>query len=157
MTVSVINRVIPIERIQAALVENNKVTKRERKLNLTLTVLLLIGINLWAQLSVKNALHKLTKGVRFVWGAGDVAPPSESALCYRRYQVGAEVLQSLFKAVCRPIATENTPGAFLFGLRLMAIDGSTESVPDSEANRRVYGKISNGKGEGGILRCRPSI
>ena len=37
----------------------------------------------------------------------------------------------LFRRICRPIATEETPGAFLFGLRLMAIDGTREDLADT--------------------------
>jgi hypothetical protein len=41
---------------------------------------------------------------------------------------------ALYERLARPIATAQTPGAFRFGLRLMALDGSVEAVPDSLAN-----------------------
>lgn len=40
----------------------------------------------------------------------------------------------LFQRLCRPLATPQTRGAFLFGLRLMAVEGTTEDVPDTPAN-----------------------
>lgn len=138
---------VPQEAIREALAANGKQTQRQRKLNLELTTLLLIGMQLWSQLSIKNALHKLMRGLQLVWPKA-VEIPTAGALCYRRYQLGAGVMQTLFRRVCRPIATEETIGAFAFGLRLMALDGSTESVPDTPANRRAFGKRKGGHGEG---------
>ncbi len=45
----------------------------------------------------------------------------------------------LFELVARPMATPQTPGAFLQGLRLMAVDGTVFDLPDTEANARVFG------------------
>jgi hypothetical protein len=52
----------------------------------------------------------------------------------------------LFHQVCRPRATPQTPGAFRFGLRLMALDGTVEDVPDSPANGRAFGRPHSGRG-----------
>jgi Transposase DDE domain len=45
----------------------------------------------------------------------------------------------LFQLVVSPLATEKTPGAFVGGLRIMAIDGSVFDIPDSAENARVFG------------------
>lgn len=45
----------------------------------------------------------------------------------------------LFKRIVRPLATLETPGAFLGGLRVMAVDGTVLDIPDSKANARVFG------------------
>ena len=47
--------------------------------------------------------------------------PDKSALCLARYRLGARPLALLFKHVCQPIATAQTPGAFIFGYRLVSI------------------------------------
>jgi len=49
------------------------------------------------------------------------------------------VISRLFELVARPLATAQTPGAFLQGLRLMAVDGTVFDLPDTEANARVFG------------------
>lgn len=46
----------------------------------------------------------------------------------------------------RPLATEETPGAFLVGLRVMAVDGTVLDVPDSFANAKVFGYPSSRPG-----------
>jgi hypothetical protein len=43
------------------------------------------------------------------------------------------------------LAKPDTPGAFAFGLRLMAIDGTLEDVNDTPANAEYFGRISEGK------------
>lgn len=48
-------------------------------------------------------------------------------------------MQQLFEQVVRPLATPQVPGAFLNGLRLMAVDGTLLDLPDSTANARVFG------------------
>ena len=48
-------------------------------------------------------------------------------------------MSQLFVRTVRPLATPETPGAFLGGLRVMAVDGTLLDVPDSQANARVFG------------------
>jgi hypothetical protein len=44
------------------------------------------------------------------------------------------------------LKTLYTSGAFLFGLRLMAIDGTSEDVPDTEANAKAFGRHTSARG-----------
>jgi len=48
-------------------------------------------------------------------------------------------MSQLFKLVARPLGTAQTPGVFLFGLRVMAVDGTVLDVPDTPANAKVFG------------------
>ncbi len=48
-------------------------------------------------------------------------------------------MSRLFDSIVRPLATPETPGTFLGGLRVMAVDGTVLDVPDSEANAKVFG------------------
>jgi hypothetical protein len=43
------------------------------------------------------------------------------------------------------MATEQTNGAFRFGLRLMAIDGTLDEVADTPANAQYFGRMNSGK------------
>ncbi len=64
-------------------------------------------------------------------------------LCYRRMTLGLGVLRRLLRQVCRSIASAQTPGAFAFGLRLMAIDSTREDVPDTPAHAAFFGRLHN--------------
>lgn len=46
---------------------------------------------------------------------------------------------------CKPLAQPQTPGAFAFGLRLMAIDGTYEDVADTKANATYFGRRCSGE------------
>jgi hypothetical protein len=69
-------------------------------------------------------------------------PVTDAALSYRRYQLGTKPFVTLFRAICKPMASLETKGAFLFGLRLMAIDGTVEDVADTPENARTFGRQS---------------
>jgi hypothetical protein len=54
---------------------------------------------------------------------------------------------ALFHRVCRPMATSQTRGAFLFGLRLMAIDGTVEDIPDTPEKAAFFGRQHGSRGD----------
>jgi hypothetical protein len=70
--------------------------------------------------------------------------------CYERW---VAPVRRLFEQTVRLLATPQTPGAFYKGWRLMALDGSVFSVPDSDANAAAFGRPDGGRGEG----ARPQI
>jgi len=141
-----LDRAIPRATITAVLREVDAEAVRERKLTMTAVVLVLIAMNLYTHLPIGAVLRTLGRGLRFIWPEPEIALPGKSALSYRRYQLGARPLAALFRRVCRPLATPATPGAFRFGLRLMAIDGTVEDAPDTPANARAFGRHDGGRG-----------
>ena len=52
------------------------------------------------------------------------------------------------------MATSETPGAFLFGLRLMAVDGTVEDVPDTPANAAAFGRQKGSRGDSAFPQLR---
>ena len=54
--------------------------------------------------------------------------PCKSSITEARQRIGAQVMCRLFHLVVSPLSTEKTPGAFLGGLRIMAMDGSVLGV-----------------------------
>lgn len=143
--VEAINRVLPVQEIKAALDAENIQTSRVRKLNLLVTVLIIVGMNLYPFLSIGHVMQKMARGLRFIWPDPNYDVVKDSALSYRRYQVSPRVMVRLFRQICRPIATPDTKGAFLFGLRMMAIDGTEETIPDTPANEAVFGRHHTGR------------
>lgn len=140
LTVEALSRAIPQDTIRAVLQQAVAGQTRERKLSLPLVVWLVIALHLYTTLPISGVLAKLARGLRLLWPDPLIVLPTDSALTYRRYQVGARPLALLFRQVCHPIATQATRGAFLFGLRLMALDGTVEDVPDTPANAAVFGR-----------------
>ncbi|NJN99871.1 MAG: IS4 family transposase [Anaerolineales bacterium] len=141
-----IENIVPRATIAAVLAAEGRLTARERKLNLLVTVLLIIMMNLYTADSIGAVLEKMAQGLRYIWPDPDYQVPNASAVSYRRDQVGARPVVALFHQVCRPLAEPDTPGAFLFGLRLMALDGTTEDVPDTPANAAAFGRHESDRG-----------
>ncbi len=146
VTVEALARAIPQSAIHRALTQHGMAVERERKLTLGLTVWLVIALHLYPTVSIGGVLRKLARGLRFIWPDPTLPLPGDSALAYRRAQLGAPPVVTLFQQVCQPIATPQTRGAFLFGLRVMALDGTTEDVPDTPANAAVFGRHISGRG-----------
>ena len=142
-----IGQAVPMAEIRAVLQEEGAEDRRERKLNMVAVVLLVITMNIYTHLSIGHVKGKLAQGLRFIWRDPDHQMPGASAISHRRYQLGARPLVNLFHQVCQPMATPETPGAFLFGLRLMAIDGTIEDVPDTPRNVAAFGRHHNDRGK----------
>jgi hypothetical protein len=146
LTVDALSRAIPHDAVRRALQQTTVGKARERKLSLPVVVWLVIGLHIYTTLSISAVLAKLARGLRFLWPDPLIALPTDSALTYRRYQVGARPLALLFHQVCQPIATPRTRGAFLCGWRLMALDGTREDVPDTPANAAAFGRHTSDRG-----------
>jgi len=136
LTVEALSQAIPTEAITQVIALEGVAEVRQRRMTAALTVWLVIALHLFPSVRISGVFRKLARGLRLLWPDPEVPLPKDSALAYRRQQLGARVLVALFKQVCRPIATPQTRGAFLFGLRLMAIDGTTQRL--TTGPRRAY-------------------
>jgi hypothetical protein len=141
-----LERVLPPDLIQAAATAASVPTERRRKLPNDVTLLVCIAMSLFTQHALDVVLHKMVHGLRLFWPDPDLPLATKSALSQARYRLGARPVVALFHRLCRPLATEQTPGAFLCGLRLMALDGTVEDVPDSPANARAFGRHHGDRG-----------
>jgi hypothetical protein len=130
-----LQEVLPVERVEELLDTYDLWESREKELNMVSIVYWLLALHLYPKLSQPRVYSQLTSALRTV--RDDVAEhlPSKGAFSYRRAQLGSEPLKELFEQLARPQATPETPGAFWHGMRLMALDGTRESVPDTQANR----------------------
>ncbi len=141
----ILEQFYPRERLEA-LIESvyGKIT-RARKLSMLLVIYVLICWNLYLRHSLGAVFLKLSSAERWLGEEDPEAPPTRGAWTYRRKQIGVRLLRTLFEQSCGVLASEDTPGAFAFGLRLMAIDGTLEDVNDTPANAAYFGRISSGK------------
>jgi hypothetical protein len=149
-----IERIIPLADIQAVLTEHGAQATRVRKLTMEVVVLWLIALNLYAEASLGYVFEKMSHSLRLLWPDEPCPLPRASALVYRRYQLRVRSLAALFHRICRPLATEQTPGAFLYGLRLMALDGHVEPVPDTRANEACFGRGGGQRGPAAFPQVR---
>lgn len=143
-----IETVIPPDVIEQTLGQTNSIEERKRKLPSQLVVCLVIAMCLWSSDSMETVLKNLVNGLSRQWTRlGQYwKVPSSSSISEARQRVGCQVMSKLFELIARPLATPETPGAFLGGLRVMAVDGTVLDVPDSVANAKVFGYPASSPG-----------
>jgi hypothetical protein len=129
------------EAVNQAIEQTRSLEQRNRVLPTHLVIGLVIAMSLWATDSIVDVLKNLVSGLSGQWirMAARWKTPSKSSISEARLRVGCQVMSRLFELVARPMATPQTPGAFLQGLRLMAVDGTVFDLPDTEANAKVFG------------------
>jgi hypothetical protein len=138
-----LHRVMPPDVIHRVVAQHGIARQRQRKLSAEFALYLIVAMHLFSSVSLAQVLIKLLKGFRYIWSDPGFIPASKGAISQVRYAIGTPPMVDLFHAVCQPMATEETPGAFLFGLRLMALDGSEEMIADTPENERVFGRHAN--------------
>jgi hypothetical protein len=140
--------------VEAAVTACGVRERRVRKLPAAATVVVCIAMNVYAATCLGEVVARLVSGLRWLWPHPDAWRVSPGALCHARARLGPRPLVALFKAVCRPLATPATPGAFLGRWRLMALDGTKWDVPDTPANARAFGRPASGRGGGAWPQVR---
>src|SRR5258708_23558136 len=144
VSVELRTRLYPRELVCQLLTEQHRWEQRESKLSHVLMVYYVIVLNLFPRLGLREVYGRLTRAWHWLGELMEQCLPSAGALCSRRGTLGIGVLRRLFRQVCRPLATPETPGAFRFGLRLMAIDSTLEDVADTPANAAFFGRVASG-------------
>src|SRR5262245_56935239 len=133
-----LQEVIPPSMIEELLETYQMWEQRERKTNMMTMIYWLIALHLYPSLSQRRVYGKMVSGLRTLRDDVPEAIPARSALNYRRDQLGTELLEELFAKMAGPKATAETPGAFWKGMRLLALDGTVESVADTPDNRETF-------------------
>src|SRR2546430_6458729 len=145
MSCPIVNNSFPRQRIEQLTETFCSQPTRARKLTLVLVVWVLICWHLYLRHSLGAVFLKLSSAERWLGEEEPESLPTRAAWTYRRKHLGVRLLRALFEESCVPLATADTPGAFAFGLRLMAIDGTLEDVNDTAANAQYFGRIGEGK------------
>ena len=133
-----LQEVIPPSMIEELLDTYQMWEIRERQTNMVTIIYWLVALHLYPSLSQRRVYGKMVSGLRTICDDVPEQIPARSALSYRRDQLGSEILQELFLQCAGPKATEQTPGAFWKGMRLLALDGTVESVADTPDNRETF-------------------
>ncbi len=79
---------------------------------------------------------------------------TKGAISQRRQQLGVQPVVEVFHRCCRPLATQQTHGAWHFGLRVIAWDSTLENVPDTPANAKAFVYLHNQKGRSPFPQVR---
>ncbi|MFD0502404.1 transposase domain-containing protein [Streptomyces chiangmaiensis] len=75
--------------------------------------------------------------------------PNKSSFTRARGRLGPLVLETLFRELAGPLASDGLKESFYRGMRLAAVDGFVLDAPDTTVNRAVFGgPVKNGQPAG---------
>jgi hypothetical protein len=148
VSVGVLTRVFPPDLVDEVIAGVGRTEQRNRSLPARVMAYFSIGMALYSEGSYEDVLAQLTDGLSWASGWAEAyTPPSKSAIFQARARLGAEPLAALFERVARPIGTDQMPGVWLAGRRLVAIDGTCLDVADTAVNAEYFGRPGVNKGE----------
>ncbi len=148
VSVGVLTRVFPPDVVDEVIAAAGRTEQRNRLLPARVVAYFAVGMALYSDGSYEDVLAQLTDGLSWSsqW-AETYTPPSKSAIFQARARLGAEPVEALFGRVARPLAGPATPGSWLAGRRLVAIDGTCLDVADTAENAAAFGRPGVNKGE----------
>ena len=154
ISLGVIARAVPPERVRQVLAETGKASERERDLPAQVMVYYAIALALYMGSSTREVLRCLLEGLRWLWGAEAVKVAGKSGISQARSRLGEAPLRRLYEEVVQPIATRASKGAWYRDWRLVSLDGSCLDVADTEANRAAFGLPGASRGESAFPQLR---
>jgi hypothetical protein len=147
ISLGVVAKTFPLDKIRAALKATQKESVRQRSLPAHVVVYYVIALALYMQSSYREVLRCLLEGIQWLLepSAGiDVA--GNSGISQARTRLGWEPLRQLHDEVVRPVAVTATKGAWYRGWRLVSLDGSTLDVADEKGNNEAFGRPGASRG-----------
>lgn len=154
ISLGVIARAFPPERVQQILAETGKASQRERDLPAQVMVYYAIALALYMGSSTREVLRCLLEGLRWLWGAEAVKVAGKSGISQARSRLGEAPLRRLYEQVVQPIATRATKGAWYRQWRLVSLDGSCLDVGDTPENGAHFGTPGASRGESAFPQLR---
>ena len=159
ISLGVIAKFFPLERINKVLADTGKASKRQRNLPGHVVVYYVIALALYMQVSYREVLRCLLEGVRWLQGPNaDIKVAGKSGISQARKRVGIEPLQILHDELVVPIAVRGnkrtTKGAWYRKWRLVSVDGSTLDVADTKENVTAFGRPKASRGQSAFPQIR---
>src|SRR4028118_2004800 len=111
ISLGVIARAFPPDRVRQILAETDKASERERDLPASVMVYYVIALALYMGSSTREVLRCLLEGLRWLWGAEAVRVAGKSGISQARRRLGETPLQRLYEELVQPTATSARTGA----------------------------------------------
>jgi Insertion element 4 transposase N-terminal/Transposase DDE domain len=155
ISLGVIAKFFPVEKIHEVLEESKRASIRERDLPAHVVVYYVIALALYMRSSYREVLRCLLEGVQWLLDPSTkVRVAGKSGISQARSRLGAEPLKRLYNAVVAPIAEKRTKGAWYRQWRLVSLDGSTLDVADTGENDKAFGRPGASRGSSAFPKIR---
>ena len=147
ISLGVLAKTFPADRIHAALAATERTSQRQRELPAHVVVYYVIALALYMQVSYREVLRCLLEGLQWIAGpTRGVKVTGKSGISQARTRLGWRPLQQVHDEVVRPIAVPATKGAWYREWRLLSLDGSTLDVADTPGNVKGFGRPGASRG-----------
>ncbi len=155
ISLGVITKFFPIQKVREILIQTKRASVRERDLPAHVVVYYVIALALYMRSSYREVLRCLLEGVQWLMDpSAEVKVAGKSGISQARSRLGPEPLKKLYEAVVCPIAEECTRGAWYRHWRLMGLDGSTLDVADTADNEQAFGRPGASRGSSAFPKIR---
>jgi len=155
ISLGVIARFFPVQKIHEVLEETKRASVRERDLPAHVVVYYVIALALYMRSSYREVLRCLLEGVQWLLDpSSKVKVAGKSGISQARSRLGAEPLKKLYDAVATPIAEKRTKGAWYRQWRIVSLDGSTLDVADTADNDKAFGRPGSSRGSSAFPKIR---
>jgi hypothetical protein len=155
ISLGVIAKFFPLEKIREVLQETNRASKRERDLPAHVVMYYVIALALYMRSSYREVLRCLLEGVQWLLDpSAQVTVAGKSGISQARSRLGVEPVKKLYETVVSPIAEKHTKGAWYRQWRLVSLDGSTLDVADTAENEKAFGRPGSGRGASAFPKIR---
>ena len=155
ISLGVIAKTFPIDKVHAALAGTKRASVGERNLPAHVVVYYVIALSLYMQSSYREVLRCLLEGVQWLLDPSvAVKVAGKSGISQARTRLGFEPLRQLHDEVVKPIAVPATRGAWYRQWRLVSLDGSTLDVADTTANAEAFGRPGSSRGTSAYPQIR---
>src|SRR3954447_8224338 len=155
ISLGVIAKYFPLEKVHAVLKKTGRASMRERDLPAHVVVYYVIALALYMRSSYREVLRCLLEGVQWLLEpSSPVKVAGKSGISQARTRLGVEPLKELYKSVVAPIAGRQTKGAWYRDWRLVSLDGSTLDVADTAENEAAYGRPGASRGSTAFPKIR---
>jgi len=134
VSVGLLMKVFPADVVDAVIAECGRTEQRRRSLPARSMAYFAMGMALHSEGSYEDVLALISDGI--AWAHRDEATPklaNKAAISHARDRLGSEPMALLFDRVAAPLADADTPGCWLAGRRLVAIDGTCLDLADTPA------------------------
>lgn len=155
ISLGVIAKTFPIDKVHAALAGTKRASVRERDLPAHVVVYYVIALSLYMQSSYREVLRCLLEGVQWLLDPSvAIKVAGKSGISQARTRLGFEPLRQLHDEVVKPIAVPATRGSWYRQWRLVSLDGSTLDVADTAANVEAFGRPGSSRGTSAFPQIR---
>lgn len=155
ISLGVIARFFPAEKIHEVLRQTNRASIRERDLPAHVVIYYVIALALYMRSSYREVLRCLLEGVQWLLDpSAKVKVAGKSGISQARSRLGAEPVKKLYDAVVAPIAEKRTKGAWYRQWRVVSLDGSTLDVADTAENEEAFGRPGASRGASAFPKIR---